>query len=614
MRKKEKKKPYKSIFSNILWCFGQEIQIVPAVFVCSVFVIPVHVGLEYAGVYLPSLVVAEITAGHAVSQILWAVGCLMLCILLGTLFVNFYELWHTAQLEKIKECWQNKVEKRKLELFYQTYEKKSVRNLAERAVKACQMWNGVQPLIDVRKHTIALVENVLCYLLFGMVLSGISPWLTLLLTLAPVVNWISIKAYQNWHYGQREKDTDMSRKLQYVATAAADFSFGKDIRIYGMKNWLTDMHQLLLEERKGFLLKTSRYELLSKLAGLLMILLRDGWAYAVLISMTLKKEITVDEFVLYFYAISSFASFIGNIIYEWGNLRNVSLQVCDIREFMEYPEAKCGTRGVEELLKQPLTICFDRVSFRYDGANEDTLNGVSFTIHPGEKLAMVGLNGAGKTTIVKLLCGLYYPTAGTIRINGIPVTEFQRKEYYRLFSPVFQTVRTAFFSLAETISGQTAENTDIELATECMERAGLGKKLEKLPRGIHTKLDKQINEDATELSGGEAQKLMLARALYKNAPVLVLDEPTAALDPVAENEIYQEYDKMTEGKNALFISHRLASTKFCDRILYLDQGKILEEGTHEELMQQNGEYRRLYEIQAQWYRKDWKGEEASACQ
>jgi len=606
MSKKEKKKPYKSVWSNIVWCFVQEIKLVPAVFFCLLLVIPAHVALEYAGVYLPSLVVAEVTAGHGAVRILCSAGALMLLMLFGTMINNFYDIWHTAKIEKMKEHWQFKVEKKALECFYQTYEKKYVRDLGARAKEACQMWNGVQPLIDVRKHTVNLLENVLCYALFGMILSNISPWIMVLLTVAPAINLFSVRIYQNWKYKQQGMHTDMIRKMEYITTAAADFSFGKDIRMYGMKDWLTGMHRMLRKEHNGFLKKVSRYELYSKFGGLLVGLIRDGWSYAILISMTFRGKLTVDEFVLYFYAISSFTSFIGTIISEWGKLRNVSLKVCDIREFMEYPEEACGNLETEELAKQPLSITFEDVSFRYDGADEDTLKHVSFTIHPGEKIALVGLNGAGKTTIVKLLCGLYYPTSGKVCINGISVKEFQRKEYYRLFSPVFQNIRTAFFSLAETISGQPEESTDVAWAEECMRRAGLGEELKKLPDGIYTKLDKQINKDATELSGGEAQKLMLARALYKNAPVLVLDEPTAALDPVAENEIYQEYSRMTEGKCSLFISHRLASTRFCDRILYLEQGELVEEGTHEELMQENGKYRKLYDIQAQWYQKDWK--------
>ena len=189
------------------------------------------------------------------------------------------------------------------------------------------------------------------------------------------------------------------------------------------------------------------------------------------------------------------------------------------------------------------------------------------------------------------------------------MSDFCREEYYRLFSPVFQNVQTAFFSLAETVAGSTGENVDRARAESCMRRAGLGKKLDSLPRGIDTRLDKQVNKEGIELSGGEAQKLMMARALYKNAPVLVLDEPTAALDPIAENEIYLQYRDMTEGKTSLFISHRLASTQFCGRVLFLQEGRITEEGTHRQLLEKGGEYASLYEIQSCWYRKEYKGGE-----
>ena len=203
--------------------------------------------------------------------------------------------------------------------------------------------------------------------------------------------------------------------------------------------------------------------------------------------------------------------------------------------------------------------------------------------------------------MVKLLCGLYRPTAGEIRINGIPVSDFRREDYYLLLSPVFQDIRTSFLSLAETVSGTYTEKTDLDRAERCIRLAGLGEKLDTLPQGINTKLDKRVNKDGTELSGGEAQKLMLARALYKDAPVLVLDEPTAALDPIAESNIYRAYNQMCVNKTSLFISHRLASTSFCDRILLLEKGHIREEGTHEELMQRGGRYKEMFEIQSCWY-------------
>lgn len=253
-------------------------------------------------------------------------------------------------------------------------------------------------------------------------------------------------------------------------------------------------------------------------------------------------------------------------------------------------------------------IVFEHVSFRYDGATEDAIHDLSFTLHAGEKLALVGLNGAGKTTLVKLMCGLYRPTQGTIYYNGVPASAFKRREYYRLFSPVFQSVRTMLFSIAEHVSGRALEQTDLQRVEACLRQAGLWDKVASLPKGVLTPLDKQVDEAGTELSGGEAQKLMLARALYKDAPTLVLDEPTAALDPIAESRIYAEYNAMAQGKSSLFISHRLASTAFCDRVLYLENGCIAEEGTHAELLRRGGKYKELFDIQSCWYKEGEDGE------
>ena len=323
--------------------------------------------------------------------------------------------------------------------------------------------------------------------------------------------------------------------------------------------------------------------------------------------MTLRGEIAVDKFVLYFAAISSFATWVGKILNVWNKLHASSLHLCDLREFLELPDYQGkGEAEIEKHLKGAPEIVFDHVSFRYEGAEQDALHDISFTMKPGEKIALVGLNGAGKTTLVKLLCGLYLPTSGEIRMNGVSIDKFTLRDYYKMFSPVFQDIRTGFFSLAQTVAGTADEMVDEMRVERCMKMSGLTDKLDSLPKGIHTKLDKQLNQDGTELSGGEAQKLMLARALYKDAPVLVLDEPTAAMDPIAESNVYREYQKMAEQKSALFISHRLASTRFCDRIFFLEKGCIVETGSYDQLMKRGGKYSQLYEMQSCWYRKDYE--------
>ncbi len=610
MRKKgkESKKPYRSSLSNALWSFRNILRIAPIAFLLMVLEVPVNVFLAWSDIYLPSLAVAEVTSNATLLHAAGSVGLLLGLMILSHAIKWPCHLLPYALLEKYAWNESLHVDRKYMNLFYQTFERKETRDLYDRALRATQMWNGVRPITDAPWHTIKLIENVVCYLLFGAIISFVSPWLLPILTAAPLVNWLCARAYRQWEHNQRAEWSDLDRKLRYVRKRSGDFAAAKDIRLYSLGGWFREVWQDLFRQRGVCDRKKYFRSFLSRLADLLIIFLRDGAAYAVLISMTLAGEISIDQFVLYFAAISSFATYVGNIMNEWNGIQAVSLKLCDLREFMDLPDQEdAGRADIAPCLSSAPEITFDHVSFRYEGAEKDTLSNISFTMHPGEKIALVGLNGAGKSTLVKLMCRLYLPTSGEIRVNGIPAGDFPLKDYYRLFSAVFQDAQTGYFSLAETVSGQIMSECDRQRAERCLRMADLGEKLDSLPMGLDTKLDKQAHADGIELSGGEVQKLMLARALYKDAPVLVLDEPTAALDPIAENKIYLKYHEMTVGKTSLFISHRLASTQFCDRILYLKDGSIQEMGTHDELMALGGEYSELYEMQSCWYREDYEG-------
>lgn len=250
----------------------------------------------------------------------------------------------------------------------------------------------------------------------------------------------------------------------------------------------------------------------------------------------------------------------------------------------------------------PCEIKLENVRYRYPGAEKDTIKGLDLTIHAGEKLAIVGLNGAGKTTLVKLICGFLDPTEGRVLFNGKDVRTLNRRDYYALFSAVFQRFSLLESSIIENIA-QRIDGIDERRAWDCAEKAGLTEKIRSLPKGMYTHFGRSVYEDGAELSGGETQRLMLARALYKDGPIIALDEPTAALDPIAENDIYQKYSSMTQGRTSLFISHRLASTRFCDRIIMLKDGCISEAGTHDELMRRGGEYAKLFAVQSKYYRE-----------
>ena len=606
----KKKKPTHSVFSNFAWSLKMLLKYSKAAFFITALFIPINIGLRYLEIYLPSLVVSEITNGQTLTHSLLSIGIVMLLIMLGNIIVQALGHIRNSTLGIYRYKMTALVTRKQLSMFYQTYEQKEVRDLANRASNATQMWDGVQPLTDIVYNGFGMLENLLGYILFGSVISFASPWLVPILTVAPIVNILSVKAYNKWEYAHRSKMTDLNQKLGHVEELPDDFAAAKDIRIYSMASWLRECYRDLSDQRSKWDRNVVKKSFLSRIADLVVILIRDGGAYALLIHMFYSGKIGIDEFVLYFAAISSFASWVGGIISCWNKANTVSLKLCDFRDFVDYPEYDgSGIAKAADHMNTVPEIEFKNVSFRYDDAEQDTIHDLSLKIKSGEKLALVGLNGAGKTTLVKLLCGLYRPTSGEIFFNGIPLSDFKREDYYKLISPVFQEIRTAFFSLAETVSGKSIAETDLEKAETCMRQAGLGAKIDALPDGIHTKLNKKVHENGTELSGGEAQKLMLARALYKDAPLLILDEPTAALDPIAESKIYNEFNVMAKNKTSLFISHRLASTSFCDRIILLENGNITEEGTHQELMGANGTYKGLFDIQSCWYKEDMEGDD-----
>lgn len=298
-----------------------------------------------------------------------------------------------------------------------------------------------------------------------------------------------------------------------------------------------------------------------------------------------------------------FTSGIGKIMTGLSVLRKQSLDISAVREFLDYPETFKMEEGIPIIpdLHIPYQIELRDVSFRYPGAEKDTLTHINLMIRPGEKLAIVGLNGAGKTTLVKLICGFLDPTDGKVLLNNTDIRTYNRRDYYRLFSAVFQDFSVLDVTIAENIA-QTDENINSDMMKRCIGQAGLTEKIDSLPDGVNTHLGK-VFEDGINLSGGELQRLMLARALYKNAPIIVLDEPTSALDPIAESEIYNKYSELTDGRMAIYISHRLASTRFCDRIILIAEGSIDEEGTHDELIARKGHYADLFEIQGRYYRK-----------
>ncbi|MCH5197808.1 MAG: ABC transporter ATP-binding protein [Oscillospiraceae bacterium] len=436
-----------------------------------------------------------------------------------------------------------------------------------------------------------------------------NPVLLTVVGITTAVNYFFGLWIQDWEWRHREEKGKLQSKMWYIVEKSRDLAFAKDVRLFGMGGWLKDIYLSTNRLYMAFILKREKINLSANILDVLLTVLRNGLAYYYLISVTLKNGMPAAEFLLYFSAVGGFTSAVKGFCEACGKIVWVGHGVQNVRDFLDLPESFRFENG-EPLPKngQDYEIELRDVSFRYPGADKDILTDFNLKIRPGEKLAIVGLNGAGKTTLVKLICGFYDPTKGEVLLNGRDIRLFNRHDYYSLFSAVFQQVSLLEVSLTENIA---SSDTDIDLsrAEACVEKAGLTEKVKSLPSGGKTHIGRRVWLDGVELSGGETQRLLLARALYKDAPVLVLDEPTAALDPIAENDIYLKYNGMTAGRTAVYISHRLASTRFCDRILFIENGGIAEEGTHEALLRLNGRYAELFRVQSKYYREGGQEDE-----
>lgn len=357
--------------------------------------------------------------------------------------------------------------------------------------------------------------------------------------------------------------------MNYLSEKSRDYSLAKDIRIFGMRGWIEDVYNSTLRLYHSFLVKGERVYFGGNVVDVILTFLRNGFVYLFLIRSVLQGDVSASLFVLYFNTVNVFTERIGKIMSDFSALRKQSLDISAVREFLDYPdtfEMEKGTPLIPDL-HTLYQIEFQNVSFRYPGAEKYTLSHINLKIRSKEKIAIVGLNGAGKTTLIKLMCGFLDPTEGRVLLNNVDIRTYNRRNYYQLFSAVFQDYSILDVTIGENIA-QTDENINEQMMEWCIEQAGLTQKINSLPNGIYTHIGK-VFEDGIDLSEENCNRVMLARALYKNAPIIVLDEPTSALDPISESDIYHKYNDLTSGRMAVYISHRLASTRFCDRIIYL---------------------------------------------
>ncbi len=392
-----------------------------------------------------------------------------------------------------------------------------------------------------------------------------------------------------------------TQKRRYLRKIYGESRLTKDVRLYQMRDWLNKIEDNVIDEYNQILKPKVKLTWTESTVINIGVVALAALSYFRSVQLIVAGIIPVSSFVVYAGSVTLLAQTIIQFVNALGAMRVNINDMKQYNAFMAQDQVQNHGSG-EMAAHSPIEIEFKNVTYTYPNNEVPTIKNVSFTIQLNEKLAVVGENGAGKSTLINLITGLLIPDTGEILINGIPQKDYNISEYYAMFAPVFQEKYLLTYSIKDTIiQGLPYEEEKYE---RVLALSGVGQLVDNFSQGDETKIVRAVYNDGVTLSGGQLQKVKLAQALYKDAPVLLLDEPTAALDPIAEHQIYQDYFKFSKDKLSIFISHRLSSTRFCDRILYIKHGEVTEEGTHEDLMQAKKDYYKLYEAQAHYYRNN----------
>lgn len=567
---------------------------------CGVYTILASIA-PFIGIFLPKFLIDELLGQRRIEIILMTlIGFFLL-----SSVVNYSIAWlrcaYSPRVTKIRTDYITMISDKIMKMDFKNTEDPEVLNKIKSVMNAVMSNNtGVEGVY----HTLlGLFGRLTAFVGYISIVLFLSPWILLFLIINVLISYALTMRVKKYEYSQKEKAADKDRRTFYVFDTMYDFAYGKDIRIYDLKNILIDKFKKFRGGRIDISNDVQEKQLKVKIVDVILLVIREFVVYGYLIYNVLFTGMSIGDFTMYFSTINGFGDWMKGILDDLANIKAQNMYLDDMREFLEIKsEDKEKTRDIP--IDSSYEIEFKNVSFKYPKTDKYIYKNLSLKIKKGQRLAIVGINGAGKTTFVKLLCRLYEPTSGKILINGVNIKDFSKEEYYKILSVVFQDIKTFAFTVAENVSLENLEDVDREKVLHCIEKAGVGDKINSLQKGIDTSLLKILDGEGVELSGGENQKLALARALYKNGKIVILDEPTSALDAVAEYNIYKGFDELIGDKTAIYISHRLASTKFCDVIAFFENGEIVEYGTHEELLKKNGKYSDMFNIQAQYYKEE----------
>ena len=596
--KKHNKKPKYSALSNALYVLGEIFRTKKSLFFLLTAASLCDSASALIAVYLPKAAVDIVLAAAAGRAVIWLVGLLAALIMVNSVSSMTRRHLQDGAYYDLRMMYLRRIVAKSMSQSYSRLESEEGQNAYWKARDV--VLNG--DLVGMVQHIVTITANFLNFAAFSFIISQLNPLIVLFVIALSLVTFIFMKRGSRVWESVRDERARVRKQQFILAEDSADARKGKDIRLYGMKELFTEKIRDLADKDRRIYNKQRSGYIEEHYVTIALNFLRDAVAYVYLIYRAADGSMAAGDFVLYFGAIAAFSGWMGGLTWQIDVIRRNYYDICYFRDFLEYEDPKVENPEHIESGGCP-EIEFKDVSFSYDG-KRDVLTGFNLRIRPGEHIALIGVNGAGKSTIVKLLCGFYAPSSGSVKIGGAEASKVPEEERMKYISAVFQDMCILPHTVAENISMRESGKTDMHRAERSLNEADIPK----LVPDLSTPMTRSVSDEGIELSGGESQKLMMARAIYKDAPILILDEPTAALDPIAESETYRRFHELSEGKSALYISHRLAGTRFCDRIVFMDGGRAAEVGTHEELIALGGGYANMFRLQSHYYKEGGEAE------
>ena len=546
---------------------------------------------------MPKLIIDELMGNQENGKLLVYVSILIVYTAAATILSEYFNWDGFSRRCKVNFEFDSDLHKHLAEADFERLEDPDFLDMQKKASKFLYCdWHGFGYLLDCSMNALGQIFTLIG---IAAIIATIDFRILILFIVLIILGALIEKRAKQNAVRLSESIIQDQRGWMYYASLFEDQSFAKEIRLNSLGKWLLDKERNYFAKVNENQKKQNDGFIISGFFGAVFTLIQQSAAYAYLIYCVISGAISIGSFAMYTGAVTTFAIAFRNVLDSLIEIQTYDIYYDKLDEYLNLPKT---LREGKELIDADRnhSIEFRNVSFQYSGSDVYALKNINITIPFGQKLSIVGENGAGKTTFVKLMTRMYDPTEGEILLDGVNIKTIDYEQYMSIFSSVFQDYRLFSFSIKDNVA--FAQPMDEDKVRDILEYVGFGEKLRSLQNGIDTSVFKNFDEAGFEPSGGEGQKLALARALYKDAPIVLLDEPTAAMDPKAEYELYQRFNEMVQGKTAVYISHRLSSAKFCDVIAVFRNGQIIEYGTHDELYSKGGLYKALFSMQSQFYR------------